>query len=254
MSRAGGVPASTWNRKLGWVVPSWNTVTEYEVARMTAPDTSNHFTRITHTADTEEAFAHMVREAPDAVELLSHAGVDAICFACTAASFFRGRDADLDLGAELQDRAKRPVVTMADAIVRSARHLGLERLSVAAPYERWLLDLLVSYLGEAGFEVVASAALGEQADVEHGLDTTIGLARRAAHPDADGLVISCGNFRTLEVIGTIEEELGIPTISSIQAAVWAIHETIGADARISGASSLFSTGDREPTSEPLRRV
>jgi len=46
-----------WSGRLGWVLPSWNTVTEYEVARLTGPGVSNHTSRIEHLADTPEAFA-----------------------------------------------------------------------------------------------------------------------------------------------------------------------------------------------------
>jgi maleate cis-trans isomerase len=40
--------------KLGIIVPSWNTMMEYEVQRMAGNGTSIHSMRIPHTADTEE--------------------------------------------------------------------------------------------------------------------------------------------------------------------------------------------------------
>lgn len=229
-----------WNRRVGWIVPSWNTVTEYEVARLAPSHVSNHFTRIAHTEDSERAFARMIEEAPTAAELLAHADVEVIGFACTAGSFFRGRSADVELGRILSERVGRPVMTMADSIVRATRHLGVERLSLAAPYEPWLLDLLASYLTETGFNVVESRGLGVQANVKHALETTIELARGAYHPAADGIIISCGNFRTLEAIDVIEEELGIPVVTSIQAAVWTMLTEIDAISSISGPGSLLS--------------
>ena len=39
--------------KLGIIVPSWNTMMEYETQRMACEGTSIHSMRIAHTADTE---------------------------------------------------------------------------------------------------------------------------------------------------------------------------------------------------------
>ena len=42
---------STWEHKLGIIVPSWNTVMEYEMQRMAGGTMSVHTERIRHTAD-----------------------------------------------------------------------------------------------------------------------------------------------------------------------------------------------------------
>src|SRR3974377_1148655 len=42
---------SQWTRKFGYVIPSWNTVVEYETARMLPSGVSAHFSRIEHTED-----------------------------------------------------------------------------------------------------------------------------------------------------------------------------------------------------------
>lgn len=209
-----------WQGRFGWIVPSWNTVTEYEVERLTPAEASHHFTRIAHTEDSPAAFARMAAEAPAAATLLAHAGVDAICYACTSGSFFRGYDYDRGLEAELAAVAGRPVLTMAFALVEASRHLGLRRIAVAAPYEDWLMAKLVEFLEQAGFEVLRSAGLGHQANVLFEPAKAVELARTAWHPQADGLVMSCGNFRTLEAIDEIERELGGPVVTSVQASMW----------------------------------
>jgi maleate isomerase len=216
-----------WNKRFGWIVPSWNTVTEYEVGRLTPPTISEHFARIAHTEDTEAAFENMAREAPQAATLLAHASVDAICYACTAGSFHGGYDYDRQLAIDLASSAGRPVITMADSLVQASRHLGFERITVAAPYEPWLMERLVSFLEEAGFEVLRSAGLGHQANVLYEPGKALELARDAWHPDADGLVMSCGNFRTLEAIDDIEQTLGRPIVTSVQASMWGLFQATG---------------------------
>ena len=237
-----------WNKRFGWIVPSWNTVTEYEVGRLTPPTISEHFARIAHTEDSEAAFERMALEAPGAVGLLAHAKVDAICYACTAGSFFKGYDEDQRLAADLAAAAGRPVLTMADALVQASRHLGFERIAVAAPYEPWLMDRLVAFLEEAGLRVLRAAGLGHQANVMYAPGKALELATDAWHPDADGLVMSCGNFRTLEDIDTIESTIGRPVVTSVQASIWGLFNLTGVRETVSGAGALMRDPGPGPSS------
>jgi maleate isomerase len=240
-----------WNRRFGWIVPSWNTVTEFEVGRLTPPGVSEHFARIAHTEDSEAAFERMSHEAPGAADLLAHAKVDAICYACTAGSFFKGYDEDRRLSTALTASAGRPVLTMADALVRASRHLGFERISVAAPYEAWLMDRLVAYLEEAGLRVLRSAGLGHQANVMYEPGKALELAVDAWDPASDGLVMSCGNFRTLESIDDIERTLGRPVVTSVQASMWGMFELSGVREGIDGAGALLRrSGSAAATGTP----
>jgi maleate isomerase len=230
---------SNWSHKLGLIVPSWNTVIEYETWRLAPPGVSIHTARIPHTEDSEQAFCEMLAQAPAATETLAHAQVDAICYACTAGSFFRGPRHDADLRRQLTAHAGRPVVTMAGALVEGARALGLQRIAVAAPYEQWLLDLLVAYLEGSGFTVLNARGLGLQANVPHAPEEALELAKSAWRPEADGLVISCGNFPTLEMLETIEECLGKPVVSSNQASLWNLLAVTGLPTVASGGGRLL---------------
>jgi maleate isomerase len=235
-----------WRGRIGWVVPSWNTVTEYEVPRLTPVGTSNHFTRIRHTEDSTEAFSAMKDAGPEAVELLGHCQPEAIVFACTAATFFRGRAAERELADRLSAAVDAPVVTMATAIVDALVEVKAGRVVVAAPYEPWLGDLLVRYVREAGFDVLRSAFLGEQANVEHGPDKARELAARAWHDGSDAIVISCGNFRTLESIESIERDFDVPVVTSIAAAAWSASRTANLGVRADGPGRLFRS-TQEPS-------
>lgn len=234
-----------WTRKFGYVIPSWNTVIEYETVRMLPPGMSAHFSRVTHTDDSEASLNHMAEALPSHVELLSHAKVDVVCYACTAASFLHGRAHELDYMRKLQSSAAQPIVSMAGCIVDAAHHLGLKRLAVGAPYEQWLLDRLVGYLEQSGFEVVRAVGLGEQANVKHSPDKAVELGRDAWSDGADGLILSCSNFRTLEVIPALERELGKPVLSSNNAAVWKLLSMTGSRSSINGAGLLLDPATRQ---------
>ena len=53
------------------------------------------------------------------------------------------------------------------------------------------------------------------------------LIRRADHPAADAIVVSCTNLHTYDVIAGLEAELGKPVISASQATMWAALRRIG---------------------------
>src|SRR4030095_13259127 len=62
-------PMTTAQRKLGIIVPSWNTVMEYETQLMAGGTMSVHSMRIPHTADTEEKLLWLGTQAPAAARL-----------------------------------------------------------------------------------------------------------------------------------------------------------------------------------------
>ena len=62
-----------WERKLGLIVPSWNTVNEYEFQRVINPTISVHAMQVRIEADTEENFIRMSKEGPGAPKLLAQA-------------------------------------------------------------------------------------------------------------------------------------------------------------------------------------
>jgi maleate isomerase len=64
-------------------------------------------------------------------------------------------------------------------------------------------------------------------------------ARRAWTSDSEGLILSCGNFRTLEVIDSIESELGKPVLMSNQCALWSLLYASGWRGSIPNAGHLL---------------
>lgn len=232
--------AAPWRARLGLVVPSWNTVMEFECARLAPPGVSVHVTRIAHTADTEENLREMARVFPDAAALLAHAAVDAICFGCTASGFLQpGVGADAALAREVEARTGIPTVTTSQAIVEALAVHGARRVAVASPYEPWLNERLRGYLEAAGFVVVGMAGFGTQEHARCSVADTLALAERVVTDDAEALVVSCSNFRTLEILDRLEASLGRPVVSSNQASMWRLLALAGIGEAVAGAGTLL---------------
>jgi maleate isomerase len=232
--------AQPWRAKLGLIVPSWNTVMEFECARMAPAGVSLHVARIPHTADTEANLVEMAHRFPEVAELLAHARVDAVCFGCTASGFIQeGAGADAAMARAVEARIGIPTVTTSQAIAEALQRHGAHRVAVASPYEPWLNERLRRYLKAAGFTVVGMAGFGTQEHARCSVADTLALAESVVTDDADALVISCTNFRTLEIVDRLEERLGRPVVTSNQASMWRLLGLAGIPDAIPGAGRLL---------------
>jgi maleate cis-trans isomerase len=230
---------ATWERKLGLIVPSWNTVMEYEFQRMAVPGMSVHTMRISHTADTEENLTWMGTQVPAAAKLLAHAKVGVICYGCTAGGFLKGPGYDQQIIRDIEVATGTPGVATAAAVVDALRALGIKRVSVASPYEPWLNEKLQTYLKECGFEVLAIKGFGTQAHSTFTPEQNATLVAEVDRAEAQAIFISCSNFRTLEIIEPLEQKLGKPVVTSNSASVWKMLRVMGDGRRVPGGGRLL---------------
>jgi maleate cis-trans isomerase len=226
-------------RKLGLIVPSWNTVMEYEVQRMAGGAMSVHSMRIPHTADTEEKLLWLGTQAPAAAGLLAHAKVDVICYGCAAGGFLKGPVEDLALGTRIEKETGIPVAVSSAAVAEALRALGAGRVSLASPYAPWLNQRLRQYLTAAGFEVMAMQGLDTQNHSSVTPSRIEALIAEVDRPEAQAIFVSCSNFPTLGIIESMERKLGKPVVASNQASMWKMLRLLGDKQAIPGAGRLF---------------
>ena len=66
-------------------------------------------------------------------------------------------------------------------------------------------------------------------------------ARAAFVPGSDALLITCTDFPTLPLIPELEDELGVPVVTSNQATFWAMLRAARIDDRFEHLGKLLST-------------
>lgn len=96
---------------------------------------------------------------------------------------------------------------------------------------------------QAGFIVVGAEGMHIKDDHEIGAVTTeqvYDFAREVVNPEADAVFISCTNLRTIGAIAPLEEALGVPVISAIQASLWNCLRIAGVDDEVDGFGHLLS--------------
>ena len=187
----------TWERKLGIIVPSWNTVMEREIQRMAGESMSVHSMRIPHTADTEEKLLWLGTQAPAAAELLAHAKVNVICYGCAAGGFLKGPVEDRALGEKIAKDTGIPVAVSSAAVAEALRAFDAKRVSLASPYAPWLNERLRGYLTTAGFEVMAMQGLDTQNHSGVTNERIEALISEVDRPQTQAIFVSCSNFPTL---------------------------------------------------------
>ena len=218
--------------RLGFIIPSVNTVIEDELRELLPPDVSYSCARVTlGTGDTKTQLAAFETTVPDEAGKLGDARVDAVVLACTSASIMRGSDYDATLTRRIAERAVAPAISATSASVAALTALGVQRVCMLTPYEAWLHDLEAEYLRAAGFEVVAGRLatppqhLGRVEPAELVREVT----QRVREQDvrADAVLVSCANARLFAMIGQLEADLQLPVVTSNQAAAWAGLNLIG---------------------------
>lgn len=213
---------------IAMIVPPTNTVNEAEWKRM-APELRFPLLRMPLHAHADDAFfadlqiflRKFLSEKPNV-----------IAYACTASSMVLPLDT---LPRFIEREAGVPGVATAPALVLAARALGMKRIAVATPYHEALNQHEKEFLEACGLQVLAIRGLGIGAGGPQEYvkiarvtpEEVLAHCRSAWMPGADGMIVSCTDLRTLEVLPQLEREFGKPVLSSNGATLWAARRAAG---------------------------
>jgi maleate cis-trans isomerase len=137
-----------------------------------------------------------------------------------------------------------PGVATAPALVLAARELGMKKVAVATPYHDDLNAHEKAFFEQCGLEVLGIRGLGigpkDYVNIAKVPPEKVYEHCRAAWiPSADGMIISCTDFRTLDAVPRLERELGRPVISSNLATLWMALGAMSERTPIRGYGSLL---------------
>ncbi len=234
-----------WRARIGRIAPSAATVAENEWA---AAAPAGVITVCARTYIEEVKVANLERMLQDverAAKEVASARVDVIAQCGTPAVFIKGFGFDRELIARLEELTGLPCTTMATSVVAALKQLAVRRVAVGTAYTADLNVKLGAFLRDSDFEVTQIAGLGLVRNVEigdQGPEVAYRLGRRVVKeaPPSDALLISCAGLRTFEAIAPLEEDLGIPVVTSSQATFWHCLRLAGVRARVEGYGRLLA--------------
>ena len=233
-----------WRLRIGVILPSCNTVMEPEFYKMAPEGVSIHTARMRISEVTKEELKKMAEDSPRAAEDLATADVDVIVYGCTSGSFIGGIEWEREIVKKIEEKTGILTITTSKAVIDALQHLKLKKIIVVTPYIDELNELEKKFLEMNGVKVLKIKGLGILKGLDIGMQpawTSYKLAKENFTPEADGIFISCTNFRTLEIIEKLEHDLGKPVVTSNQASMWAALRTSGIKESIEKYGTLLKS-------------
>ena len=232
--------------KIGLIVPPQNTVNELEWRRMLPPGVDFSLVRIPVHRDTvsPEGKRGLHADLRKAIDELAPSKPGVIAYACTAGSMSLPLDG---LTGVMQQMAGVPAVATAPSLILACRALRLRKIAIATPYHDALNEHEVHFFEECGIKVLNIRGLGIGAGGPHEYVSLAKVPKEEVYrhargtwvPEADGMVVSCTDFASLEAIPRLEQELGKPVISSNTATLWGALKAGSVKTRVAGFGRLL---------------
>jgi maleate cis-trans isomerase len=226
------MPVTLPRARLGVVLSSGNWPVETYFRAYAPPTLGIHVTRMRMGSGGGRAPADIDRDVLGAAALVADAGVDLIDLQATGIVMERGPDGEAALVAAIAGATGIPAYTATQAVVEALRLLGVGRLVMIGPYGPAAIGRESAYLEAAGFTVVD--AVGLELGVHSAAvppEGWLASARERDRSDADGFFFSGSDTRMLEAIAPVEQALGKPAVTSVQAALWGATRRLAAKIR-----------------------
>jgi maleate isomerase len=227
--------------RIGLIVPSSNTVMEPDFHRHLGPDYIVSTARIFLEDVTRESEVRMLGDdLSRAVEMIRTTAPDAVVFGCTSAGALGTLAHDDGIAATICTGANATGITVLRSVLTELGALGPRKVAVFTPYLEDLTSSIASSLAEAGFPPIKAVGMGILSNLEIGRVTPSEIVAfvksqiEGCTPDC--VFLSCTNWRAIEAIEPLKKMLGVPVLSSNQAAIAMVrHATVN---HISAAAQI----------------
>lgn len=237
--------------RFGVLVPFTNTNLEPDMALLRPDGVSLHFARLggydqDEIPDSDQMQGLGAADLGEPLHLLQGVKPDVIFYGCTSATLTHGPSFDRDLAKQIKQESGAETVTAAGALVHALKVLGVQRIGFASPYVPAINDMAITFMDKVGVETVnrseVDATLDNYGQGALSPDDVYELGLAADHPDAQAVVLSCTDMRSVEIIERLEAKLGKPVISSNQAMVFQAMQLAGISDPMPGYGKLLAGG------------
>jgi maleate isomerase len=154
---------------------------------------------------------------------------DLICLGCTSGSFVGGPNYDKEIIERIENVAETPATTTTTCVLDVFKDMGITKIALVGPYPQAVFDIEVEFFKNHGVESVYVKGLNNLTMPQMwGYYTDpyacYHLVKNAAKvsPDADCVFVTCMMTWLLSVADILEEEIGLPVISSPSATLYGI--------------------------------
>lgn len=214
-----------WRARIGKVTPSRGDSFMYEFYQLVPKGVVlvSHIVGLSHLTKKEFTAAYL--KYLDGARELAQVGVDVITLGGAPLFQLQGFGSEAAMIQEVEKETGIPTITSVTAVMEAMHFLKMKKLAIVTPYVDEVNQRNASWYRQAGFEVLNIKGVGIQKNSEIArlpFYTPYRLARETflETPDIDGIFLDCARWPTIEVIERLEQDMGVPVISSTQAQIW----------------------------------
>ncbi len=217
--------------KIGVLVPFTNTNLEPDMVLMRPLGTTVHFQRmggydVDEIPGSDQMAGLGASDITHDLRMISGVRPDVVLYGCTSATLTHGPSFDADLAKQIKAGSGAISLTAAGSLIAGVKAVGAAKVGFSSPYLGEINEQAVAFLAENGIETVRCAdvgrELGNYGQGELTPDEVFELACQADHPDAQAIVLSCTDMRSVEAIERVEAKLGKPVVTSNQAMMFCL--------------------------------
>jgi len=227
------MPARKDQLRIGLLLPSSNTTQETEFNRIMPDGVTLHVARLPLRIVEPSSTARIVEDIETESQKLADADVDAIVLAATAPSSRNGLGYDQELIRRIEAASGRKATTASTALIQALTALDVRRLVNVTS---------AAFIEASGFSVMAHRALGHVSNLEIGLldeQTAYDMGVAIDQPQAQAVMLACGNWLTMGIVDRLETAIGKPVLSTNQVSLWAVLRLAGYRKPVPGWGQLL---------------
>mgnify|MGYP002621760600 CR=1 FL=1 len=170
-----------------------------------------------------ETLSAMERDIAEATRLiLPGEDLGVVCFGCASGTIVIGEDKVFERIRSVRPDAE--CTSPPTAAVAALGELGARKVGLLTPYVGGINDTIRDYLLAKGFEVPIVGTFSNDNDNQVARISVSSMkdaiARLAAAANIDAVYVSCTSLKLAEAIEKIEEEVGLPVLSSNHVMAW----------------------------------
>ncbi len=198
----------------------------------------------------------------NAAKALAGVGVDCIIYACTGRVVRGTHGSEEDLIKLIEDVSGKPATTTINAAYEAMKHLSMKRILLSGHGEQKSTNQLKDYFEKKGIQVPYTGSVENRANLKRDVKATYGISNPSnihfpddlcytqtmaafrklpSHDAVDGIYIPCASWSTHKYLNLVEQDSGIPVVSTHRSNVWWAFKTIGIKEPIHGFGKLLES-------------
>ena len=232
----------SWRARIGVIAPLDDQV-EYAFNKYAPEGVAFNCTRLYFPGPTPEGLIFLSDQLEETAKMYRKQHHDVVLFGCTSGSCIKGFGFDKGCIERIERACGWKGLTTSTAVLEAYQALGLKKTVVMTPYPEETNEAEKKFLEDNGLEVTSITGIGFNRDGDFGHPSKRHLYRNAMKLKTEGaevFFLSCMGLATMELVQMLEEDLGMPVITSHQASLWACLRHAGIKDKLPGLGKLFT--------------